>query len=111
MAKIVIFFIPIIFCVSAIFVTTNKINDLSRYTAFQSLIQKLGYELSLADTTQPPNTINDGSLSKRYQMLKVGMEQSLQTWPLGQGNEAELKLLREHVGDGFSTLHNLSSVI
>ena len=105
--KLLYFFIPIIFCVSAIFVTTNKINDLSRYTAFQSLIQTLGYELSLADTTQPPNTISDGSLSKRYQMLKVGMEHSLQTWPLGQGNEAELKLLREHVGDGFSTLHNL----
>jgi hypothetical protein len=105
--KFLYIFVPIAFCVSAIIMAENKVNDLSRYAAFESLFQVLGYELSLTDSTQQPDQINDGSLSTRYQMLKIGIENSLKTWPLGQGNEAESKLLREHIGDGFSTLHNL----
>ena len=44
--KLLYFFIPIAFCISAIFVTGDKINDLSRYTAFQSLIQMLEHSFS-----------------------------------------------------------------
>ena len=67
----------------------------------------MGFELSLTEDLQETDKIQDNSISTRYLMLKVGLDNALPTWYLGQGNKSEEEIVTKFVGEHFSTLHNL----
>ena len=98
---------PVVFCIGMIVANSNSESDLSRYNALYSLLKVMGFELSLTEDLQETDKIQDNSISTRYLMLKVGLDNALPTWYLGQGNKAEKEILTKFVGERFSTLHNL----
>jgi len=99
--------VPIVFCIAMIAANSNSASDLSRYNALYSLLKVMGFELSLTEDLQERDKIQDNSISTRYLMLKVGLDNALPTWHLGQGNKSEEEIVTNFVGENFSTLHNL----
>lgn len=99
--------VPVVFCIGMIVANSNSASDLSRYNALYSLLKVMGFELSLTEELQETDKIQDNSISTRYLMLKVGLENALPTWYLGQGNKSEEQILTKFVGEQFGHLHNL----
>lgn len=99
--------VPVVFCIGMIVANSNSASDLSRYNALYSLLKVMGFELSLTEELQETDKIQDYSISTRYLMLKVGLENALPTWYLGQGNKSEEQILTKFVGEQFGHLHNL----
>jgi len=99
--------VPVVFCIGMIVANSNSASDLSRYNALYSLLKVMGFELSLTEELQETDKIQDNSISTHYLMLKVGLENALPTWYLGQGNKSEEQILTKFVGEQFGHLHNL----
>ena len=99
--------VPVVFCIGMIVANSNSASDLSRYNALYSLLKVMGFELSLTEELPETDKIQDNSIPTRYLMLKVGLENALPTWYLGQGNKSEEQILTKFVGEQFSHLHNL----
>lgn len=105
--KLIYTIVPVLFCVLTIAISDQKANDIGRYNALYSLIKVIGIEINAAKEIDADAEISDSSVSTRYLMLKVGVEKSSPTWPMGQGNLAEAEIVKTHIGENFSTIHNL----